>query len=348
MKRPMRVNWWHCVLVAIGLAVGIGIIAICAIHAESERSMDDARRQSQIDAMGFARAAEAWTSEQAAEAWISLEARQSFQRVVDLMLLGEAAYIQVVLGNAVIVQSADEDWSSSVPLRVSSAFEGLSTAVIQSNRGRLLADTVAPMGPRNPDDPDGPTSYVRVGYELKALASHLWTIRLAGAGIALAAFLVACVSSMLILAWLDHRDVLSSPLNGFVRSLSVAAMRPKRSLVLDEHAKRVVLHGKPMSLPPKPFHMLSLLVREEGRVLQEDEIVGTLWPEADLADSRDVRQCVYLLRKHLDAAVAGAGACVANVRGFGYRYDAASLDSMASNHEPELFANLRGGAPSSL
>ena len=348
MKRPTRVNWWHCVLVAIGLAVGIGVIAIWAIHAESERSMDDARRQSQIDAMGFAQAAEAWTSEQAAEGWISLEARQSFQRVVDLMLLGEAAYIQVVLGNAVIVNSADEDWSSSVPFHVSSTLEALSTPAIQSTRGRLLADTVVPMGPWKPDDPDGPTSYVRVGYELKALASHLRTIRLAGAGIALAAFLVACVSLMLILAWLDHRDVLWSPLNGIVHSLSVAAMRPKRSLVLDEPAKRVVLHGKPMFLPPKPFHMLSLLVREEGRVLQEDEIVGTLWPEANLADSRDVRQCVYLLRKHLEATVAGAGACVANVRGFGYRYDAASLDSMVSKHEPELLANLRGGISGSL
>ncbi len=301
MKGPRCVNWQHCVYAVIGLAVGIGVLASWLIVAESERAMDNARLQSQIDAAGFAQAAEAWTSAQAAEAWISLEARQSFQRVVDLLLLGEAAYAQVVLGSAVIVDSADEEWSAELPVRAPGAPETLGIAVIHNSHGRLLSDVVVPIGPWNPRDPEGPTSFARVGYELAALANHLQTVRLAGAGIAVAAFLVACTSSALILAWLDHRAVLRSPLGGIIGALSSAQSR--EPLVLDEQAKQVVLHGQPMFLPPKPFHMLSLLVREEGRVLQEQEIVGKLWPEADLADSRDVRQCVYLLRKRLDCPV---------------------------------------------
>jgi DNA-binding winged helix-turn-helix (wHTH) protein len=322
--------WRHCIGVVISMAVGIGVAAGWLIQTETEESIANARRQSHVDATGFAQTAEAWTSEQAAEAWISLQARQSLHRVVDLMLLGAAAYVQVVLGDAVIVDSIDAGWSSNVPLHVSGSAKEAGATTIHSIRGRLLSDVVVPIGT---GDPDGPAGYARVGYELTTLTNHLQTIRLAGAGIALAAFLAVCVCSAIILAWLDHQAIVLSPFNGIVRS--VCAARAKGPLVLDERARQIVLHGKALFLPPKLFHMLALLVQENGRVLEEDEIVGTLWPEADLADSRDVRQCVYLLRKRLDAVVAGAGACIANVKGFGYRYNATSLEGLLSEHGPE-------------
>jgi len=338
MRRPRFVYWRHCTLIAVGLAVVVAIVATWWIHFESKNAIDEARQQSQASATSFARAAEVWTSEQAAEAWISLEARQSFERTVDMMLVGETTYIQVVLGGAVILNSADESWGPSLPLPGEHEAENLGTAAIQSSNGRLLADIIVPIGPWNPRDPGGPSSYARVGYELAGLAGYLRTIRIAGAGIAGAVYLFACVGSLLILAWLDHREILRSPLNRFVRSSS--ELRPTgEPLVLDEGSKQVVLHGVPIFLPPKPFHMLCLLVHEEGRVLQENEIVSTLWPDADLADSRDIRQCVYLLRKRLDAAIAGAGACVANVKGFGYRYDAAALDGLVPDCAPNLVAS---------
>ena len=333
MKRLRRVTWKHCIGLVVGLAVGIGAAAGWLIHAEAEKSVAGARHQSRIDATGFAQAAEAWMGAQAAEAWINLEARQAFQRAVDLMLIGSAAYVQVVVRDAVIVDSVDEEWLSHVPLHVSGTSEEAGSVAIHSIQGRLLSDAVIPIGKRNQDIPTGTTGYARVGYELTALTDHLQTIRLAGTGIALAVFLVACTCAGIILAWLDHQAVLLSPFNGIVRSLSAA--RAKGPLVLDECGKQVMLDGKAMFLPPKPFHMLSLLVQEEGRVLEEEEIVETIWPEADLADSRDVRQCVYLLRKRLDAVVAGAGTCIANVKGFGYRYDAALLEGLLSAHELE-------------
>ena len=331
MQKPRLIAWRHCAILAVGLAIAAGAIATWWIHVESERAMDDARRQSQADAAAFARAAEEWTREQAAEAWISLDARESFERTVNLMLLGEVTYVQVVLGGAVILNSADESWGTTLPLPGAHAPENLGVAAIESSRGRLLADVVVPIGPWNPNDPHGPYSYARVGYELGALAGLLRTTRLAAAGIGTAIYIFSCAGLLLFLAWLDHRKVLHSPLNPFVCFLS--ELRPTTPLILDEESKEVVLRGVPIFLPPKPFQMLALLVREEGRVLQEKEIVGTLWPETELADSRDIRQCVYLLRKRLDAAVAGAGDCVANVKGFGYRYDAARLESLAAEQE---------------
>lgn len=267
MKRPRHITWKHCIGFVICVAVGIGVAAGWLTHSETEESIANARRQSYIDTTGFAQTAEAWTSEQAAEAWISLEGRQSFQRVVDLMLLGAAAYVQVVLGDAVIVDSVDAGWSSNVPLHVSGSAKEAGAATIHAIQGQLLSDVVVAIGTRNLEDPDGPASYARVGYELTTLTNHLQTIRLAGAGIALAAFLAACVCSAMILAWLDHQAVLLSPFNGIVQSL--CAVRPKGPLVLDERAKQVVLNGKAMFLSPKPFHMLALLVQEKGRVLKE-------------------------------------------------------------------------------
>lgn len=333
MKGLRHVTWQQCVGVVIVVAVSIGVGAAWLIHAKAEKSIADARHQSRIEATGFAQIAKGWTTAQAAEAWIDVEARQSFQRVVDLMLLGSAAYVQVVLGGAIIVDSVDEEWSSNAPLHVSDTASGAGGVTIHSIQGRLLSDAVVPIGTWNPRDREGPASYARVGYELRALTSHLQAIRLAGAGIAAAVFLVTCGCAVTVLAWLDHHAVVLSPFSAIVRSLT--AVQAKGPLVLDERAKQVTLHEQPMFLPPKPFHMLALLVQEKGRVLREDELVGTLWPDADLADSRDVRQCVYLLRKRLDAVVAGAGTCIANVKGFGYRYDAASLEGLLSEHEPE-------------
>jgi hypothetical protein len=339
MRGTRLVHWRHCTIIAVGLAVAVATASIWWVHVDSAGAIGEARRQSQADATAFARAAEVWTTEQAAEAWISLDARQSFERTVDLMLLGESAYVQVVLGGAVILNSSDESWGSTLPLPGEHEAEELGGAVIQSEGGRLVADIVVPIGPWNPKDPGGPPSYARVGYELNALAGQLRAIRLAGAGIGGAVYLLACAGSLLGLAWLDHRGLLRSPLTRFVQPLSELRPPPQEALHLDEGSKQIVLHGVPIFLPPKLFQMLCLLVSEEGRVLQESEIVSALWPETCLADSRDIRQCVYLLRKRLDSAVAGAGACIANVKGFGYRYDAAALVGLLSDCEPSLVAS---------
>ena len=327
MKRRRRITWKHCVGVIISLAAVIGVAAAWLIRVETKGAIADAEYESHLDAMGFAQIAEAWADAQAAEAWINVEARQSFTRVIDTMLLGTAAYVQVVFGNAVLIDSADESWSANVPLLIAVANE-MGSATIHSVQGQLLADVVVPIGTQERGET---ASYARVGYELAALTHHLKTIRLAGAGIAFTVFLVSCFFSVLVQAWLDHQGFLLSPFGDIARTL--AAHRADDCLVLDEHTKQVALHGKSLFLPPKPFQLLSLLVGEEGRVLQESEIVETLWPEADFADSRDIRQCVYLLRKRLDTTVAGASACIANVKGFGYRYDAASLKHLRVEQE---------------
>ncbi len=338
MKRPRQLDWMHCIVIIIVLAAAISAVAGWLIHIRTAQSVAVTLRHRTAAASGFAEAAETWISAEAEEAWISLDARQSFHRIVELMLLDTATYAQVVLNQAVIVSAIDSSWAHAIPLPPSVTPVGESNAVLQSIEGRLLCDVTIPIGTQTPEDPYGIASYTRVGYDLAVLSGHLLTIRLAGAGIAVAAFFLVCLCGACFLAWLDHRGVLTSPLAGAIQSLSVSS-RHCAPLSLDEHAKQVTLHGEPLFLPPKPFDLLCLLVQEGGRVLKEDEIIGTLWPNADLADSRDIRQCVYLLRKRLDAAAAGASACVQNVKGFGYRFDEAALRGLVPPCDPEPAAS---------
>lgn len=326
-------TWRQCIIGFIGLAIAVGGAAGAVVHAEIRGKIADARDESLTAAVRFAEAAEAWIGSQAAEAWIDVDARQAFQGAVELMLLGSATYVQVVHEAAVVVNVVDEGWSSVVPLHVSEEVSKAETVFVYSAGGRFLSDVSVPLESLNAGARNGPTSYARVGFELSGLRGRIDTIRLFGAEVAVAVFFSAFVVAAMILAWLDHRSVLVTPLHGVVRSLS--GMRSQGPLVLDERAKRVTVHGKAVFLPPEPFQLLCLLVREKGGVLGEKEIVGRVWPEADLADSRDVRQCVYMLRKRIDAVVAGAGACIANVKGFGYRYDAAMLERLRSEPEPE-------------
>ena len=98
-------------------------------------------------------------------------------------------------------------------------------------------------------------------------------------------------------------------------------------------SKTVTLAGVPIGLTKKPFDLLSLLASDDGRVFSENEIVQQLWPEAPYADSGDVRQCVYMLRKRLDEGLQGGGRCIVNVKGFGYKLDASCIYAVHTEAE---------------
>lgn len=326
MKRPIRVSWRQLGVAALTLMVLSGTIAGLTVHRETVKSVAAVRIESRIDATGFVQAAEALVNAEARNAWVSVSARQSFERAVEMILLGSAAYVQLVHSNAIVVDSVDESFDGTIPLRLSGSSALEDSVTIASRQGHLLADVIVPIS-------SSPDSYARVGYALEALDDYLQAIRLAGAGLAAASFLASCVLLLMMLLWLDIRGHLLTPFHGIIHSIS--SVHTSGPLILDDRKKQVSLHGRTLFLPPKPFQLLALLIREQGRVLCEAEIVQTLWPDAELADSRDVRQCIYLLRKKLDTILDGAGACVANVKGFGYQFDPEPLEELVMKLKPE-------------
>src|SRR5687767_11657140 len=67
---------------------------------------------------------------------------------------------------------------------------------------------------------------------------------------------------------------------------------------IDAAERRLVRDGEPVLLPPKAFDTLLALVEHSGHLLQKDELMKTVWPEA-FVEENNLTQHVYVLRKVL-------------------------------------------------
>lgn len=61
---------------------------------------------------------------------------------------------------------------------------------------------------------------------------------------------------------------------------------------------RLYKHGNPVPLSPKEREVLRLLATAEGRIVSKDEILQTVWGEADVSES-SLTRCIHSLRHHL-------------------------------------------------
>lgn len=89
---------------------------------------------------------------------------------------------------------------------------------------------------------------------------------------------------------------------------------------LDPHERRLSAHGQPVTLTPKVFDTLVLLVERAGHAVSKDELMQALWPRG-YVDESNLTKHVWLIRKALDD---GAGdSCIETVPKHGYRFTAA-------------------------
>lgn len=88
-------------------------------------------------------------------------------------------------------------------------------------------------------------------------------------------------------------------------------------LELDDERKEVHLQGRLIPLAPKEYALLRLLASRPGKVFSDEEIISALWPGKGMT-TNDVAQCVYRLRRKLEADPAQPQ-WVVTVPGFGYR-----------------------------
>jgi len=88
-------------------------------------------------------------------------------------------------------------------------------------------------------------------------------------------------------------------------------------LVLDETRRELRRGDTVLSLEPKPFNLLMLLVRHPGQLLTKDELMEALWTGSIVTDSVLTR-CVAKLRGVLHDDEQD---WIKTVHGYGYRYD---------------------------
>jgi len=86
-------------------------------------------------------------------------------------------------------------------------------------------------------------------------------------------------------------------------------------IALDEAARRVTVHGRPVDLSPREFSLLECFLRHPGQTLTRDQLLDQAWPYSVAVTPNAVDAYVHYLRSKLGRA----SAWIETVRGVGYR-----------------------------
>jgi DNA-binding winged helix-turn-helix (wHTH) protein/tetratricopeptide (TPR) repeat protein len=84
--------------------------------------------------------------------------------------------------------------------------------------------------------------------------------------------------------------------------------------------RQLLRDGKAVSLPPKAFDTLVLLVENNGHALKKDDLLKQVWPDSFVEES-NLSHNISLIRKALNRENNGDG-YVETVRGYGFRFKA--------------------------
>jgi DNA-binding winged helix-turn-helix (wHTH) protein len=296
-------------LVGVAAAVVFSAVAWGFVRARSGSLVDGAAVESKRNAEVFAHAVAGWVLS-------PLHQTHLLSRVIEIALEGDVVYVVIsYLGNT-ILDERSVGWERIELPGVDATDEEPTLSLLA---GALILDTVVPVG----DDPESPAT-VRIGTHARYLEVQLRSVRLAGAVSAFGLWALALLFS----TWLFLRRATARAVDvsTVTRSTGAGRMKPVQfPLTIDDRAKTAAYQNRQLPLSPKPFQLLELLIRDCDKVFNEQEIIDHVWSDSPYATASDVRQCVYRLRQKLNEIELGLGDCIANVKGFGYRFDSASL-----------------------
>jgi DNA-binding winged helix-turn-helix (wHTH) protein len=290
--RGWRLGISAALLVTTGVAVGL----FSANHQRAVR--ETFRSQGVAFAVAFV---------VAAEEWLAVGDTDAIERAARLMLLGSVLYVQVVSGGSLQVDARRESLAETELARVSTSRVPQATYA-RVGPGAPALDVVVPLVVGGPGQ-------VRVGFDTGSIVADVRTGVLVAAGSGIAFNLVA-----IGLLFVATRRRTPSPAKDEVGVARIG------EIVIEESQKRVTLAGVAVALPPKQYALLSLLASEPGRVFSDREILAAVWPDSRYANSKDVKQHVYLLRRRLGKVRPGAEGTIVTVPGFGYRLESGVED----------------------
>jgi DNA-binding response OmpR family regulator len=88
-------------------------------------------------------------------------------------------------------------------------------------------------------------------------------------------------------------------------------------IVVDRVTRRVSVHGRALLLPAKEHDLLAKLATDPDRVFTKEQLLRDVWGYRSLGRTRTLDSHASRLRRKLRHA--GAGPCVVNIWGVGYR-----------------------------
>ena len=88
-------------------------------------------------------------------------------------------------------------------------------------------------------------------------------------------------------------------------------------IAVDLVTRRVSVHGCAITLPAKEYDLIAKLATEPERVFTKEQLLREVWGYSSLGRTRTLDSHASRLRRKL--RLAGAGPCIVNVWGVGYR-----------------------------
>ena len=104
---------------------------------------------------------------------------------------------------------------------------------------------------------------------------------------------------------------------------------------LDPANHLLLRQGQPISLPPKAFDTLLLLVQRRGALLEREELLKTVWPDT-FVEENNLTHYISMLRKALGEGEAG-DSFIETVPKLGYRF-VAEVREIQNGHDELLLA----------
>ncbi len=238
-------------------------------------------------------------------------------------------YVQVVSGNDVVLELAGFPQAETIMAEV--PVPPLPCAALRRIEGRHFVDvTVLYMPAAMRDDTgttrSGPPGRLRLGIDASALAWAAANTRALAAGLAALAWIASSALACLFLRPSRRAAAPEGSAHEPVTPGGRVARAGELALHIDE--ARLVVAGRSVRLTPKQLDLLKVLMGDPGRTFSDEEILSQAWSRAPYADSKDVKQYVYLIRQRLNSVELPGDRILANVPGVGYRIDPAAVDGL--------------------
>lgn len=293
------------------LAIAFAVAAWFAVHGELQDRADQLRDRSMLYATTVATTVPTWVSQSETPDLASL---------AHYAVLAGLLYIQAVSGDTVLLEIAG--FPGAEGALKSPATTTLPRVELRRAGGRDLVDVVIPYRtpvPRPGEDPLGPYAWgtLRLGIDASELAWAAANTKAIASGLAALAWAVLSAALALVLR-LWRRPTGSeteAPQESSPGGRAVGAGR--LTLHLDE--ARLTACDRSISLTPKQLDLLRVLMSAPGRTFSDEEILAQAWPGSPYADSKDVKQYVYLIRQRLNGVDLPGDRILVNVPGVGYR-----------------------------
>lgn len=250
-----------------------------------------------------------------AREWILADSVEHLERGVEIMLLGSAKYIQVNYQDHLLIDNRTGEWME-IALPAPAVLPATAVASTSVRDDQRIVEATIPIRDRA-----FTVGYVRIGIHAQLLESNLrrsnWMIGILGTALWLLSAGATCLASVR----LARRAALIPEQRRVGPFAPIRELLDQRPIVIDLQSRTISCKGVTRLLTPKPFGLLSLLLSDSSRVFSDREIMEAIWPDCRYTSSNDVHQCVYRLRKLLNEVDPDLGHCIANVKGFGYRFE---------------------------